>query len=118
MLELNYNQAAQLAQDAIDGNEDPLKAFGLLKRLQEAEKFGTREFDLFKVEFKYGSRRFDFSDIEEWAKAKESLKVIEEKYKGAYTANEKGLMSVDEDGEVLTLPRVKYTPDTVVIKQK
>ena len=132
MSELNYNQAAQLVQDVLDGNQDPLEAFGLLKRLQdnidrcvaeikpeavsEAEKFGSKQFDLFKVEFKGGSRRYYYESVPIIFDLETEVKRLKAVYKSAYENAQKGMQTVDEDGVLLDLPTCKHGEDTISVK--
>lgn len=126
----------QLIQDVFDGNESPVKAWAILDQLEkmikygkttiqnyalsEAEKYGAKSFEDFgfSFELRNGRRTYDFKHIQEWVEAEEQKKKIEDKYKQAFMNYEKGLNAVTQDGEVLELPVVKYTNDSLIIKNK
>lgn len=88
--------------------------------LEEARKYGSTSFDAhgIKCELRSGGKRFDYKNIQEWNVASENLKSIEEKYKLAYTNHSKGLMAVSNDGEVLELPKVSFSKDSLIVKIK
>ena len=68
-------------------------------------------------EVRSGGRTFNFKGIREWRIASDYLKEIEDKYKSAFINKEKGLLPVDENGELLELPEVNYRKDSIIIKQ-
>lgn len=70
-----------------------------------------------KFEVRSGGRTFNFKGIKEWQIASENLKEIEDKYKQAFISKEKGLLPVDDNGELLELPEVSYRKDSIIIKQ-
>lgn len=70
-----------------------------------------------KFEIRSGGRTFNFKRIREWQIASDNLKEIEDKYKSAFINKEKGLLPVDENGELLELPEVSYRKDSIIIKQ-
>ena len=70
-----------------------------------------------KFEVRSGGRTFNFKGIREWQIAADNLKEIEDKYKQAFISKEKGLMPVDDNGELLDLPEVNYRKDSIIIKQ-
>lgn len=66
-----------------------------------------------------GSRRFDFSNIEEYAVKKIEIKALEEKYRLAYNNAINGMSSINEHtGEIIELPNVTYTKQSITIKRK
>ncbi len=69
-----------------------------------------------KIEIKQGGRMFSYKNIKEWQKANEKLKEIEEKYKQAFISREKGLLPVDENGELLELPEINYKKNTLFVR--
>lgn len=88
--------------------------------LNEAEHYETH-FNLhgFAFEKRNGRTMYDYSKIEEVIKAKENLKEVELKYKGAYIQSQKGIIGVTkEDGEVLQLPKVTQTNQVLIIKHQ
>lgn len=70
-----------------------------------------------KFEVRSGGRTFNFKGIREWQIAADNLKEIEDKYKSAFLNREKGLLPIDENGELLDLPEVSYRKDSIIIKQ-
>ena len=129
----NYLNISQLAQDVFDGIEDPLKAYGIAKAflkevtdatklieeaaLDEASKHEkTFIHEGYKFERRNGARRFDFKHLPDWAEKKQELSDIEGKYKSAYQSFERGLKQVTEDGEVIELPKVTFSKDSLIVK--
>lgn len=127
------NTIGKMSNDVNDGIESPYEALAHLKELdvelKQALKFITQvaveeakyedktfnkgEHTFTKVN---GRRIFNFKEIPSWIEAKEQLTEIETKHKGAYSQYEKGIRSVNEDGELLELPKVTYTSDTISVK--
>lgn len=125
-----------VVEGVLSGAYDPLDAFALIKRLEkmfynakenisdlalkEAEEYPQNSFvkNGFTFTKKKGARTFKFDEIEEWVKAKENLKNIEEKYKQAYFSHQRGLLNVTQDGEELTLPKVETGTDSLSVKIK
>ena len=70
-----------------------------------------------KFEVRSGGRTFNFKGIREWQIASDNLKEIEDKYKSAFLNREKGLLPIDENGELLDLPEVNYRKDSIIIKE-
>lgn len=124
----------QLIQDVNDGNENPLKAFAVLKELQknvsdalgyieeyameEAEKYGAKTFEAmnYKFELREGSRRYSFKNIEKWVGLEKQRKDLEATLKNAASAYEKGQTVVDENGEVVPVPEVTYSKSSITVK--
>ena len=63
-----------------------------------------------------GRAIYNFKKLADWKHAKDNLTEIETKYKTAFRNYSNGLTNVTEDGEVLQLPEVKHTSDTISIK--
>jgi len=131
---MNILNIDQLAQDVLEGIEDPLKAYGIAKdflkkatealklieeaALEEASKYEkTFDYQDFKFEQRNGSKRFDFKHIKEWADKKAELSDVEKKYKAAYNSFQNNLNSVTEDGEVIELPKVSQGKDSLIVKK-
>lgn len=75
------------------------------------------EFKGVKFEFRAGRKTFDFKGIQEVEIAKQNAKEIEQKYKSAWDMKQKGMIPIDEDtGEVLPIPKVKYSKSSMIIK--
>ena len=131
---MNYLNIEQLANDTITGEENPFKALALAKEFkktmdicikaieevaqEEAEKY-PKEFEEAGYQFtkRNGSRRYDFKHIKEWQDKKYELGLIEDKYKAVYNSFQKNLQSVSEDGEVLELPKMTQSKDSLIIKK-
>lgn len=125
----------QLIQDVLDGNENPLKAYAILKELSsdiakaikeiedyahdEASKFGEKTFETmdWKFEIREGSRRMSFKNIEHWNELNKQIKEKESLYKQATLAYEKGKTIVDEDGEVVPVAEVTFTKPSLIVKR-
>lgn len=61
--------------------------------------------------------RWDFKHIKDWSVQKGKLIEIEDKFKSAFKAHEKGLMSVESDtGEIPVLPKYSGSTETIKIK--
>lgn len=80
-------------------------------------KYNAGSYKGAKFEVRSGGRTFNFKGIREWRIAAENLKEIEDKYKQAFISKEKGLIPVDDNGELLDLPEVSYRKDSIIIKQ-
>tara|TARA_Y100000310_G_scaffold261871_1_gene271402 strand:- start:115 stop:522 length:408 start_codon:yes stop_codon:yes gene_type:complete len=125
----------QLTQDVIDGKEDPLKAYGIIKQLEKelkeasdivkeaalSEASNYEEKDFVKGDFmfqkKAGRTIYDFSGIHEWKEVDQYKKDLEKKYKGAFSAYKKGSTMIDDEtGEVVPVPKVKFTQDVLTVK--
>lgn len=132
---MNLPNISQLVQDVHDGNESPLKAYGIIKEVQkyvetcvkeiessalnEAQRWDEKQFDTdgFHFEKRNGSARYDFSGIEEYNRVKDNLKQLEEKYKVAFRSWQKGITPVDDEtGEVIPQPKVTYSKDVLIVK--
>lgn len=125
---------AELVQQVLDGNEDPIVAFAEIKQqldlltkckeqveeyaMKEAEKYGKSfEYKGYKVELRDGGRNYSFKNITEWQTYSKALKECEERAKAAYSSYEKGLTSSDADGVVLELPEVTFRKSSIIIKK-
>jgi hypothetical protein len=118
------------------GNSNPLEVFAVVKTIEkmfsdlkskidgyaldEAERFGKSSFEDFgcKFELRNGGKMFDYKHIPEWSEAKKNLENVEAKYKLAFENNEKNIMSVSNDGEVLELPKVSFRKSSLIVKIK
>jgi hypothetical protein len=121
---------SQLVQDAIDGNENPLRAFAILKThakdvanalkeiedaaMTEADHYGEKKFkDLgFQFELRDGSRRHSFKHLDHWVEKNAELKAIETLAKQAATAN---ATMVDDNGEIIMPAQVTYTKPSIIV---
>lgn len=131
----NYkNQLKQLIQDVNDEVENPYESLFEMKSLQKELKktidiiegiaFSMCEFEDktfnksgFEIQKRNGSKVWNFKKVEEWININKSKAECEDKLKAAYSANEKGLNMGDENGEVIPLPQVTFTKDSLIIKK-
>lgn len=127
-------QISNLIQAVHDGTISALEVWANLKEvsdyiakckaeiesavLQEAEKCKGGIHFGYQIEVRPSAGRWSFDAIPEWVSQKERLAKIEEAAKASYKAYEKGIRSVNDDGELIT-PAV-YTPgkDTVFMSKK
>ena len=132
MSTLNTRALEQMVQDVIDGNENPLKAYGIMKGLEgklkkyldeikgavmdEADKREKNFTEAgFIFEKRNGRKIYSFKGIDEYDVAKKHLKSVEEKYKKFLTEGKE----VDEEtGELLKLPTITYGSDMLIVKNK
>lgn len=69
-----------------------------------------------RVEYMPGTRRYSFEHLDDWKVLKGQMAHLESQAKMAYSAYEKGRTLVnDETGEIVPLPYVTYTKDTVKV---
>lgn len=131
---MNISQLSELVQNVIDGEESPLKAYGVLKDIEkhvkkcikeiedqainEAHKFDKTFTDSgYKFERRNGAQRWDFSNVLEIQEAKANLKMLEAKYKSAYKSKSNGVEVFDHStGELLQLPTVTHSKDSLILK--
>lgn len=120
-------------QDVIDGNEDPVKAYVELRKadnevknaleeingafMDEVQKEGAT-FKRHGAQFirKNGTTRYSFKNIPIWIEANKAQKDIEAAAKLAYKNSQSGNMSISKDGEVVELPLVTFSSDSVAFK--
>lgn len=126
---------SQLIQDVINGDEDPLKAYAILKNHEktikaglaeiwdyvedEAKKYGEKNFEHggYKFELKNGRKVWNFKTLPDWNAKKAELTAVEARAKAAWDAYQKGVTGVDADtGEITELPEVTYTKDSLTVK--
>ena len=141
-LQANFDSATTSVESTINniiqaveiGQVNPIDAFVVFKELEkkfneakkkidslaleEAEKYG-KSFERNNKKFTLveGKKTFNFSDIEEWKIAKKNLKEIEEKYKGVWLTNKKGISALNEQtGEILKCPSVTISKSSIIVK--
>lgn len=133
MQNLNTRALEQMVQDVHDGNENPLKAYGILKGLEgkikkyleevkgaaldEADKRQEKVFEDsgFIFEKRQGRKMYSFKGIQEYEVAKNHVKEVEEKYKKMLSS---GIEVDEETGEVVKLPTITYGSDMLIVKNK
>lgn len=131
-LEFDFSIFDNIKNTVSEGWSDPLKAYLVLKRIEdmakqtkenilsaavrEADMYDKgKEIDGYRISKINSPGRWDFSKIKSWSDKRSELKNIEEKYKSAYKNWENGVTSVDEEtGEQIEIP--VYTPGKDTIK--
>ena len=113
----------QEIQIEIDQLKDQLKDFEEIKAqiepvaLQEIEDLGGEvETDFYKMVRRSGRVVWDFKHLDEWNLINDRKKEVENRYKQSFKASQSNLMMANQDGEVLELPKVKYTNDFIMFK--
>jgi len=127
-------EVAHLLQEVEDGNIPALSTYGNLKRCQalyaeaikqieiyafdEANNYSEKTFkdSGFVFEKRNGGIRFSFKHIEEWNEAEKTKKEIEERSKQAYFAMQRSLLVGTENGEIVEVPKVTYTKDSLIVR--
>lgn len=126
----------KIADDAFNGNTDPIEAFVQLKRFEKKlkeciesvqplaikesySKYSEKTFDAFgaRIEKKRAAGSWDFSAIESWNNSKAKIKAIEEMSKAAYQSSLKSIVMTDDStGEIIQPASFKEGADTISIK--
>lgn len=125
--------AENIVQKVHDGYLNPLFAFERLQQaakhfqaakkmiLEEAitefEKYGQKEVSMNGVVFrkKNSAGKWDFSDIDEWNEAEQTLEGIQEAAKNAYISSQKGGFVFNEHGE--QIQSAKYIPGSETLSE-
>jgi len=133
--EMRQQELAHFVDQVEQGNRNALIAYAQMKRtadeysraisqiehlaMEEAHSFGEKSFETqgYKFEIRNGAKRYDYSGIDEWKEQRDALKETEERYKAAFIARQKGLLTASEDGEELQLPELKISKDSLVLKK-
>jgi len=136
--DLFFQQRANELMDIVDGVErgskPALLAYAEMKRfadiaaqavkqiepvaMEEALNFGEKDFETngFKFQIRNGATRYSYKHIPDWQTVQKELKEVEERYKAAFIARQKGLLTASADGEELILPEITRSKDSLVIK--
>lgn len=127
------NTITSVVDSVKNGILDPLDAFAVFRELEkkfneakkeidelaisEAEKY-DKTFQRGSIQFTRvdGRKTYDFSNIQEWVKAKEHLTKIEAKYK--QVANTDFSVLDESTGEILEKPIIKISKSSLAIKNK
>ena len=127
------NLFLELREQAVNGEIDPLIAYGQAKQmksendaalaeiealaLDEASKY-EKSFEMhgFKFERRNGATRYSFKHIPQWNELTKEVKNFESKSKQALKAMESGIQTADENGEEIPLPEVTHSKDSLVVK--
>ena len=119
-----------ITNDVLNGNRDALEVFIAFKSISdvldkskkiidevamnEVEKYQNENYKGFKVSVVQGRKMFDFKGIKEYSEKQKELKEIEDKYKSAFEGVQKGTVQIegenwiDQNGEILPLPKISY----------
>lgn len=86
--------------------------------LDEAQKQDDKKFTFkgYLFEFRNGTPRYNYKNIESWNKKQAELKEIEKTAKAALQAANKNLLTATEDGEEVQLPEVTYAKDSLSVR--
>lgn len=121
-------------KDALDGKINPLDAYAELKlyakeladqikeveplALDEAQKQPEKKFQYkgFLFEYRQGTPRYSYKNIDDWVQKQAELKAIEDRAKSAFKNANKGLTTVDGDGVVPDMPEVSYAKDSLSVR--
>ncbi len=132
--EVRENEVAHLLTEVEEGNILALSTYANLKKCQalyteaikqiepmafdEANNYHEKTFldSGFCFEKRTGGIRYSFNHIKEWQEADQRKKDIEEKCKLAYTALQRNLLAGTEDGEMIEIPKISYTKDSLIVK--
>lgn len=136
--DLFFQQRANELMDVVDGVErgsrSALITYAEMKRfadiavkavkqiedlaIDEAINFGEKEFETngYKFQIRNGATRYSYKHIPDWQIVQEELKEVEERYKAAFIARQKGLLTASADGEELILPEITRSKDSLIVK--
>lgn len=130
---MNNNYKKEV-DSVVNGNANPLEVYARLKdefkiltdcikeveayALDEAKKMDSNSFEFkgFKFEYRNGSARYSYKNIPEWAAKQDEIKDIEAAAKIAYSSYKKGITSLSADAEIIALPEVSYSKDSLIVK--
>jgi len=122
-----------MAEDVENGNESPFEALANLKTLEKDLKdaisyvmeFAVAEGSKYEKTFIKGDhqftlvngrRNFNFKNIKNWSDKKAELKAIEDLHKTAWQQYQNGINAITQDGEILQMPEVTYSKDSISVK--
>lgn len=132
---MRQDELAHIISEVENGNTDALTTYAEIKQLkdmydmaqkqiepivmQEAELYSEKEFSKGQYKFtkRNGATRYSYKNITEWSDKNKELKKIEEKYKAAFIAQNKGILTASSQGEELELPIVTHSKDSLIIKK-
>tara|TARA_B100000809_G_scaffold35824_1_gene31436 strand:+ start:543 stop:962 length:420 start_codon:yes stop_codon:yes gene_type:complete len=132
--EMREQEVAHLLTEVEEGNIAALSTYGNLKKCQalyseaikQIEEIAFNEADLysektfkdsgFVFEKRNGGIRYSFKHIEEWQEIENQKKELEARSKQAYLAIQRNLLVGSEDGEVVEIPKVSYTKNSLIVK--
>jgi hypothetical protein len=132
--EMREQEVAHLLTEVEEGNIAALSTYGNLKKchalyaeaIKQIEEIAFNEADLysektfkdsgFVFEKRNGGIRYSFKHIEEWISLENQKKEVEARSKQAYLAMQKKLLVGTEDGEVVEIPKVSYSKNSLIVK--
>lgn len=120
--------------DVEEGNASALDAFCHLTRLEkqiksakeqiqqqainEAQMYGKTFTHMgFEIQCRAGAGRWKFDHIDEWASAKMKMNTIEDLAKWAYKSEEKRVLPVTDDGDIIQPAVYVAGSDTIALKE-
>jgi hypothetical protein len=120
--------------DVEEGNASALDAFCHLTRLEkqikaakeqiqsqainEAQMYGKTFTHMgFEIQCRAGAGRWKFDHIDEWVVAKNQLASVEDMAKWAYKSEEKGVLPVTDDGDIIQSAVYVAGSDTIALKE-
>jgi len=124
----------KLMFDVEEGNASALDAFCQLTRLEkqikaakeqiqsqainEAQMYGkTFQHMGFEIQCRAGAGRWKFDHLDEWVVAKNQLATVEDMAKWAYKSEEKGVLPVTDDGDIIQPAVYVAGSDTIALKE-
>jgi hypothetical protein len=124
----------KLMFDVEEGNASALDAFCHLTRLEkqikaakeqiqsqainEAQMYGkTFNHMGFEIQCRSGAGRWKFDHLDEWVVVKNQLASVEDMAKWAYKSEEKGVMPVTDDGDIIQPAVYVAGSDTIALKE-
>jgi hypothetical protein len=117
-----------------EGNASALDAFCHLTRIEkqikaakeqiqsqainEAQMYGkTFQHMGFEIQCRSGAGRWKFDHLDEWVVAKNQLASVEDMAKWAYKSEEKGVLPVTDDGDIIQPAVYVAGSDTIALKE-
>ena len=124
----------KLMFDVEEGNASALDAFCHLTRLEkqikaakeqiqsqainEAQMYGkTFQHMGFEIQCRAGAGRWKFDHLDEWVMVKNQLASVEDMAKWAYKSEEKGVLPVTDDGDIIQPAVYVAGSDTIALKE-
>jgi len=124
----------KLMFDVEEGNASALDAFCQLTRIEkqikaakeqiqsqainEAQMYGkTFQHMGFEIQCRSGAGRWKFDHLDEWVVAKNQLATVEDMAKWAYKSEEKGVLPVTDDGDIIQPAVYVAGSDTIALKE-
>jgi hypothetical protein len=124
----------KLMFDVEEGNASALDAFCHLTRLEkqikaakeqiqsqainEAQMYGKTFTHMgFEIQCRSGAGRWKFDHLDEWVVAKNQLATVEDMAKWAYKSEEKGVLPVTDDGDIIQPAVYVAGSDTIALKE-